>query len=224
MSKLKLSLLTVAILIVILGGVSQRHALACEFVGFSDYAEIAPNIFASASFDKNQIEESLSVIQLSQSRINNVFGTMASFPKMVIAATEVEAASFGSNLYGSALLSPLGQCVVIGPSGNNVDVIAHEIAHAEVHFRVGWLNHMLNVPIWLNEGLALLVDYREPYLMENINLTQKEIDAVKNNSFDFSIKSYQASRVLVKSIEPTQLYRNLEKLKDGQDISRVFAL
>ena len=224
MSKFKLSLIVCIGSILVLMGFSQRHAFACEFIDYSNYSEIAPNIFVSSSFNLGQKENLLSTITLGKSRVNTTFGKMISNPKVVITTNESEAADFGSNAYGNALLTPLGQCIVFGPKGQNIDVIAHEYTHAEVHNRVGWLNHFLNVPIWFNEGVALLVDFRNPYLLENIYLSLKDIESVKNNRFDFSIGSYQASRVLVDSIDKSSLYRNLEKLKQGQDINSVFAL
>ncbi|XPF94993.1 hypothetical protein ACM9HF_02975 [Colwellia sp. RE-S-Sl-9] len=224
MSKLKLSLLFFIGGFFILIGFSQRHALACEFIEYSNYSEIAPNIFVSGSFDLNQKENLLSNITLGKSRVNTTFGQMISNPKVVITTSDSEASDFDSNKYGKALLTPLGKCIVLGSEGQNIDVIAHEYTHAEVHYRVGWLNHLLNVPIWFNEGVALLVDFRKPYLLENIGLSPKDAEFVKNNEFDFSIGSYQASRVLVDKIDKASLYQNLEKLKQGQDINSVFAL
>jgi hypothetical protein len=205
-------------------GFTQRHALACEFIEYSNYSEIAPNIFVRDSFNLNQKEKLLSKIAIGKSRVNTTFGQMISNPKVVITTNESEASDFGSNIYGNALLTPLGQCIVFGSKGQNVDVIAHEYTHAEVHYRVGWLKHLLNVPIWFNEGVSLLVDFRKPYLLKNIDLSSKEVEFVKNNRFDFSIRNYQASRVLVDSIDKSNLYKNLEKLKQGQDIHSVFAL
>lgn len=224
MSKFKLSLLLFIPAIAILAGLTQRHALACELIEYASYSEIAPNIFVSTSFDLSQKDELLALINLGKSRVNNTFGQMLSQPKVVITTNENEASYFGSNLYGNTLLTPLGQCIVLGPKGQNIDVIAHEYTHAEVHFRVGWLKHLLNVPIWFNEGISLLVDFRQPYLLKNIDLSQQAITDVKRNSFDFSINNYKASRVLVDGIDKQSLYQNLEKVKQGQDISRVFAL
>lgn len=224
MSKFKLSLFFFIGSILIFTGFTQRYALACEFIEYSHYSKIAPNTFVSASFNLDQKERLLSTISMGKSRVNATFGKMISNPKVVITTNESEASYFGSNAYGNALLTPLGQCIVFGPKGQNVDVIAHEYTHAEVHYRVGWLNHLLNVPTWFNEGVALLVDFRNPYLLENIDLSSKEIEFVKNNKFDFSIGNYQASRVLVDSIDKPSLYRNLEKLNQGHDINSVFAL
>ena len=224
MSKFRLSVLYFTGAMLLLSGFTQRHALACEFIEYSNYLEISPNIFAHASFTSDQKEKLLATINLAKFRVNNTFGSMASAPKVVVASNDEEAANFGSNAYGTALLTPLGQCIVFGPKGQNIDVIAHEYVHAEVHFRMGWLHHLLNIPTWFNEGIALLVDFRKPYLLENINLTLKDIESVRVSRFDFSISSYQASRVLVEDIDKTKLYQGLEKIKQGQDIHSVFAL
>lgn len=229
MSKLRLSLLPLFILIFVLGGVSQRHALACEFIAYLDYVEIAPNIFTSTSFVNHQNEKLLSTINLGKARVNNTFGNMTSSPKVIITATENEASVFGANAYGKALITPLGQCLVFGPKGQNIDVVAHEYTHAEVHFRVGWFNHFLNIPIWFNEGVSLLVDFREPYLLDNIELSQDEINAVKNKGADFFsdkkvLKNYQAARVAIDELDKSLLYDNLEKIRQGQNFNSVFAL
>jgi hypothetical protein len=226
-SKLSVLLLFSLSAMVIVGSFTQRHALACELIEFaknSEYSEISPNVFASNSFNRDQNEKLLAVIELGKSRVNQTFGNMIANPKVIIAANDIEAADFGSNPYGKALLTPLGQCIIFGPKGQNIDVIAHEYTHAEVHHRVGWLNHMLNVPIWFNEGVALLVDFREPYLLENIKLSVDQINSVKSHQFDFSMTSYKASRVLVEHLDKSTFYDDLEKLKQGQDIKSVFAL
>jgi hypothetical protein len=227
MSKLSVLLLCSLSAIAIVGGFSQRHALACELIEYAkhaEYSEISPNVFASHAFNRDQKDKLLAVIEQGKSRVNQTFGNMIANPKVIIAANDTEAAEFGANAFGKALLTPLGQCLILGPKGQNIDVIAHEYTHAEVHHRVGWLNHLLNVPIWFNEGVALLVDFREPYLLENIQLSVDQINAVKSNPFDFSISSYKASRVLVDHVDKSNLYHDLEKIKQGQDIKSVFAL
>jgi len=223
--KLKLALIAGVSFIILMGGISQRHIIRCQLITPSGYLEIEPNIFSSPSINSIQSDELLSNINLAKSRINNTFGNMTSSPKVIITATENEAVSFGSNPYGVTHLSALGQCIVLGPEGHNIDVIAHEYTHAEVHHRIGWLNYLLNVPTWFNEGVATLVDFRKPYLLENIDLTQHEINSVKNQTFNHSeIKHYQAVRVLASGINKSKLYESLEKLKQGQNINSVFAM
>lgn len=65
----------------------------------------------------------------------------------------------------SARFAPLlPTLIVIGPEGQNVDVIAHEIAHAEIRARVGLVVRELRLPTWFDEGLAMQVDRREPFV------------------------------------------------------------
>ena len=223
MHKLKLALITGVSFIILMGGISQRHIIGCQLITPSGYLEIEPNIFFSPSINSIESDELLFTINLAKSRINNTFGNMTSSPKVIITVTENEAVSFGSNSYGVAHLSPLGQCIVLGPEGQNIDVIAHEYAHAEVHHRVGWLNYLLNVPTWFMEGIATLVDFR--YLLENIDLTQSEIDSVKKQTFNhLEFKHYQAARVLASGINKSKLYENLDLLKQGQNINSVFVM
>ncbi|MDZ7923630.1 MAG: hypothetical protein U5M23_06135 [Marinagarivorans sp.] len=70
-------------------------------------------------------------------------------------------------------------CIIIGPQGQNVDVIAHEWLHAEIQHRVGFFRFLKEIPVWFDEGAALTLDYREPFLPENIDLPVEDVTAVK---------------------------------------------
>ncbi|GAB3885456.1 hypothetical protein [Spirosoma agri] len=62
---------------------------------------------------------------------------------------------------GCSLGTPWGASyLVLGPEGNNTDVIAHELCHDELFSRLGWWTVKRQIPQWFNEGLALMVDYR----------------------------------------------------------------
>ena len=47
----------------------------------------------------------------------------------------------------------------------NVDVIAHELTHAETHYRIfhGVISFDRPIPVWFDEGIALQNDKRERY-------------------------------------------------------------
>lgn len=48
--------------------------------------------------------------------------------------------------------------VRIAPRGRSAAVLAHELAHAELHQRIGWWGLMMGTyPAWFDEGLAVLV-------------------------------------------------------------------
>lgn len=62
---------------------------------------------------------------------------------------------------GCSVGTPWGASyLILGPDGNNADVIAHELCHDEIFARLGWWRVKRQIPQWFNEGLALMVDYR----------------------------------------------------------------
>ncbi|GAB2545062.1 hypothetical protein [Spirosoma aerophilum] len=62
---------------------------------------------------------------------------------------------------GCSVGTPWGTSyLILGPEGNNTDVIAHELCHDELFARLGWWRVKRQIPQWFNEGLALMVDYR----------------------------------------------------------------
>jgi hypothetical protein len=62
---------------------------------------------------------------------------------------------------GCSVGTPWGASyLILGPEGNNADVIAHELCHDELFSRLGWWRVKREIPVWFNEGLALMLDYR----------------------------------------------------------------
>jgi hypothetical protein len=54
-------------------------------------------------------------------------------------------------------------CVVIGPEGQNPEVVAHELMHAELADRVGSRRRITAIPVWFDEGIAMQVDFRPQF-------------------------------------------------------------
>lgn len=220
MKKTSIIALLFVLFCAVLGTYSQRHAISCEAVAFTNYQHIATNVYASP--DVANSAEILEVIRLGRERVNATFGTMNARPKIVVVASEEEADGFGANGTATAFYTPLGTCIVLAPQGHNIDVAAHELTHAEIGDRIGWYTYMTQIPLWFNEGMALMVDHRQPFLIENIALEEQVIRDVRQlqtarqffsqgNVFEH----YQASRVAVDQIPPQQLYVILALIKQG---------
>jgi hypothetical protein len=227
MSKFKIFVAVITLIFTVVGGISQRYAFACETVNFSNYVKIAPNIFASPDIDN--IQQTLDTIAEGKKRVNITFGEMTAYPKIVVVNSKDEATNFGANSTATSHYTPMGTCIILGPKGQNVDVAAHELTHAEIAKRVGWLVNFMEIPIWFNEGVALIVDKREPFLIENIQLSQEEVEAVKQLTSASKFfgspnthKNYLASRLAVNKLEPSQLYDKLELIRNGESFSNIF--
>jgi len=121
---------------------------------------------------------------------------------------------------------------MIGPNGQNVDVVAHELIHVEIHHRVGWLQRWLQVPAWFDEGVAMQVDYRSRY--------ELPAEAIPNaagvrelNTFSefFSgdekkvVSNYARAKYVVASwltrIGEKSLYQRLERMKRGESFEKA---
>ena len=217
----------IALLILTVSYFTQRQLISCHLIEYQSFNQVAPNIFTSPSVSNP--DNVLFIIEQSKQRIAQMFGPTIATPRVVIVNTKEEAASLGANRTGSTIYSPFGTCVILGPKGQNVDVAAHELFHAEVWHRVGWYNHFRQFPIWLNEGIALWVDHRKPFLPENIEVSQQEIDDVKSafSSQEFfntkqMVKRYQSARMATADINPTTFYQKLERLAQGENFQTVF--
>jgi aminopeptidase N len=125
--------------------------------------------------------------------------------------------------------TPLTQYIFIGPKGQNVDVIAHELMHAEMGVRVGYLADRHSLPIWFKEGFALQVDRRGPFV-EQLNVSQQQIDGVRQfytrSQFrkepSTVIHNYQLSQLAVAQLNLDNLEEKLLAIKQGESFESVF--
>lgn len=225
---------TFALLVILIGALgvayaTQKDMISCrnaEAIGFS---HIGANIYIDKGLPISAQDKFNNLVSEAKSRINDMYGPMISNPPIVFTETDDQAQKFGSNQYGRTIQGPFGQCLVIGPKGRDIDVVAHELVHAEVHHRVGWFKHYTEIPIWFNEGVALQVDNREPYLIENIDLAPADIESVKSLGSNFFasgnlVNNYKAAKLAVYSLDKKSLYENLDKIKSGSTFTNTFVL
>ena len=72
----------------------------------------------------------------------------------------------------------------------NIDVIAHELTHAELHSHLS-IDAQRTIPTWFDEGLATQNDYREKYSPENwAKLTDNGRNAVPVEDMDTPAEFY----------------------------------
>ena len=113
-----------------------------------------------ASVDASSCEASL--LNEAEQRISLLYESAVESAPWVVCLSEPEL-GLGTTVGTTNFAPGLPAILVMGPDGANVDVIAHEWAHAELAERVGVLVRTYRIPTWLDEGLAMQVDYREGY-------------------------------------------------------------
>jgi len=186
-------------------------------------------IFAAKITGQFDIEE-LEFLAYGAKRVSVTFGEITATPTMILTLDKNQSDKFFASDTASSHFSPFNNCLIIGPKGQNVDVIAHELVHAEIYSWFGWLTQILKMPRWFEEGVSLMVDFREPFLPENISMSETEVEAVKELFYGYqfydenAFNNYRAARLAVNSVDKSQFYVNLERMKKGQSFDDVFGM
>lgn len=176
-----ISFLLIGCFVYVLAFTSVGYFATIQFRGFS---KIQDNIYLDVDYPSDSIEI-LSVIGESNLRLNNFWGTVESTPTIIISANKEKLKNMGLTS-SPALTTHVGSnsFVVISSEGLGIDVVAHELTHAEIYKRLyaGKLLFSLPIPPWFDEGVALQNDYRDIY---NENAWAEATDNGDNIS-DFS--------------------------------------
>jgi len=120
-----------------------------------------PGWYAPEDFTAEQVKELEHIYREAAQRIDALFGDKQAQPQLILATTPSLFQRYGNSTHGAALthMLPRGNAIIVlGPEALNVDVLAHELCHAELHFRLQE-NHG-KIPVWFEEGLAMQVDAR----------------------------------------------------------------
>ncbi len=229
MKKLVIVLVFGVLLLMLTGAYFQRHALACELLPMMDYKQIDSQVFVGHDIAPERIDELSRQVRSASQRVTAVYGAPNSKPRIFITSEAETATKWGANDTASMHRLPWRSCIVVGPNEQNVDVITHEWLHAEIQHRVGFWRFMTEIPVWFDEGAALTLDYREPYLPKNIDWSNEEKLAVlsmkKGRDF-FSgdlRKNYQAARMAVDPlIQNETFFHDLERISNGESFEAVF--
>ena len=207
----------------------QRYALACELLPVLNYSQLTSNVYIADEISVTQAQGLNEYLDAAYARITQVYGKPRSTPRFVITNSIEHAANWGANDTASMHRMPWRSCIVIGPNGQNPDVMAHEWLHAEIQHRVGFLRFLQQIPVWFDEGAALTLDYRAPFMPEHIDSTTADIAAVKQLTtgrafFSHNTRQhYQAARLaVVPLIEPAQFFHNLQRVGAGESFDSVF--
>lgn len=207
-------------------GYFKKDAIVCELIGVSHFNEVSPNLYVDQSINKLQQIELSHAVQAAVKRVSDIYGVPTSNPR-IIATAETKYGKFGFNLTGMQSSGFVRECIFLGPKGLNTDVVAHELVHAEVRHRTNLFVELTQLPAWFIEGTGIKADYRKPFLLENIDLTNDDVAKIKSVFYlsDFpntNIKYYQASLIAVEPLNSKKMYLGLARLNNGEQFEDVF--
>jgi len=233
MSRVKLAGLVflLSLAVVLASAVALPGPAACLLVGAMDLHRLPDGSLTDSSVPEDQQRFSQLVVA-ARERVESKFGPVESKAVLVFFSSPKGLGPFRLNSYGSTQFLGGRACVMIGPNGQSVDVVAHEFTHGEIHHRVGWLKRWLRLPAWFDEGVAMQVDYRSRY--------ELPAEAIPNaagvrelNTFSefFSgdeetvVSNYARAKYVVASwltrVGEKSLYQRLERMKRGESFEKA---
>lgn len=139
---------------------------ASSFAGVRN-AEI-DNVIVGREFSDVDTNDFIAKNIEARAKIKRDHWALESNPEILLLSGKPVFGFLSYNQYGSMSALPGKTCVFIGPDGNKVDVIAHELVHADIANHLGYIKYR-SFPSWLNEGIAMQVDSRERYKFDAIN-------------------------------------------------------
>jgi len=207
----------------------QSHVLASVAIGMSDYVEIQPNLYVDGMFSEEEHRQAVATYAEAKNRVALTYGELTSSPIVIISSNSNRGERYGVKLPvpGTTHALPWGQYIPLNDEGNNVDVLAHELAHAETAHRAGYMKWVFSLPIWFIEGVAMQVDYRERYKASGIELPSMSTLTTGSEfqSGDITLNYTAAKYELASWLDENNnrgLYIFLAKIRGGEDFETIY--
>jgi hypothetical protein len=122
---------------------------------------IAPNIYVDTQMSAQQKQLFLQVVKQSKIEISDFFGGLKSNPYIYACSTQSCFRKFGGI---SAKAKAIGDNkVLLSSRGLDKTTLSHELAHVELHKRLGNPELWNKVPMWFDEGLAVMACHDSRY-------------------------------------------------------------
>lgn len=153
----------------------KHETVASMLIEYSDFVEIGPNVFVSIDTSYEQKQQLLELLHNAKERVEKKFGEVTSLPIVIASYNMEKLSNYVSNTYGATHFTLTNAYIVLGTNGQNIDVVSHELVHAELFHRIGYFDRWFKIPLWFDEGMAMQVDLRERYNEPQINMDISEL-------------------------------------------------
>lgn len=127
------------------------------------FATIDGGVYAEAGTDPAKRAVIAGILNQARDRVGTFYGGLRSTPTILVCATQECYRRVGGG--GSRGMAVLDRALFLSPRGTDAVIAAHELAHIELHYRVGLVKAARRVvPQWFDEGLAVTVSDDPRYL------------------------------------------------------------
>jgi hypothetical protein len=206
--------------------------IGCALVGFSGLDVLSDGTLVERASSEAERRTVLELQRQARRRIEDFFGAPRARPVVVFLRDTKVFWPLRFNDYASSQFLGSRACVVVGPNGTNVDVVAHELMHAELFERVGYWRRFTQIPMWFDEGVAMQVDLRPRYgVMEQSwggTGFVRELTSYRQffrGGEEQMRRHYAAAKAEVTqwlaTIGPHDLFHRFERIREGESFDAV---
>lgn len=209
-------------------------AAVCSVVRFGPFEPLADGVLVQRSVPAAERPALMALHAAAIERITGIFGAPRARSAVIFLKDHEAFALSALGDTGSTYFAPAHACTVIGVKGRNVDVMAHELMHAELFARVGFTRRRTAIPVWFDEGVAMQVDFRPGYARYGHDLdsaaavrelaTHDQFFGVNKEQLtrNYSVAKTEVSRWLEEE-SPDRLYRALENIRNGASLEAIMS-
>jgi len=209
----------------------ETRAILIDFSGYSSEGRL----YFHPETPREKIDSLHTLITLGYGRVHELYGKKTCNPKFIYCEREEDFLKYSMNAAVPALAHlKLGSYIILGSEGIDLDIIAHEISHAELYERLGFFKRMA-VPAWFDEGLAMQVDLRIYYAEENLKVKTNDFQNLPDVKMMNDLRRFQsgtredimihymaAKYEVGKWYTQEKLLRLIDEIKDGVSFSEAY--
>lgn len=126
-------------------------------------------IYCRTNEPRSKTDSLLVHIKKAQDRVRSFWGNLESDPLFIYCSMPEDFSKYSEVQSVPAVTHlKMGAYIVLNKDGDDTDIIAHEISHAELYTRIGFFKWNFEVPAWFKHGLAMQNDYRNYYSTDSL--------------------------------------------------------
>ncbi|MBL0181311.1 MAG: hypothetical protein IPP96_03045 [Chitinophagaceae bacterium] len=200
-------------------------------IGYSGFKK-DDRIYFNAATPLSKIDSLRSLIEQASIRVGDFWGQKTCNPGFIYCDNEIDLKKYSINPSAPAVTyTKLGAVIVLGADGMDLDIIAHEISHAEFYQRIGFYAFMFKIPSWFKHGLAMQNDDRDYYSEDTLKVRSynyKSMPNVKNLKKDEKFYAGSREQVMLNYMTAKHVVKNwwtkekLDKLVKELNAGRSF--
>ena len=131
------------------------------------YTKIMDNVYVNKDYAGDR-DEIIALVNEAKARDTAFFGELQGLDNWIlIVHDDPKLISKVGDKTTHTLFFPKKEYIGISQEYLNVDIVAHEMTHAELHSHFRSTTTQRRMPTWFDEGVATQNDYREQYSAEN---------------------------------------------------------